>query len=167
MGDKKLKFILLTLFLTLNLSAQVLKKREMPPRSKDCQLCHIKRQNQEVFVPKKNATQKEHFEIQVSHGSLKKSCNDCHDINNSNLLFSPATFENTSVLCFRCHIERSAEWQNGVHGKKSGSWKNVTIYQCIDCHDPHSVSIKKMEAKPAPIIRFYEPKVEAKEEAKK
>ncbi len=127
-----------------------LKERPLAPRANECQLCHIKRNHKEVFIPKKNVTVSEHAEIQISHGSLKKSCNDCHDVNNSNKLIAPATFANTSLLCARCHSERYVEWQKGFHGKKVSSWKNNVAYHCIDCHNPHSVSFKKMEAKPAP-----------------
>jgi nitrate/TMAO reductase-like tetraheme cytochrome c subunit len=127
-----------------------LQKRPLAPRANECQLCHIKRIHREVFIPSKNNTKREHFEIEISHGSLKKSCNDCHDVNNSNKLVFPATFENTSLLCSRCHSERYIEWQKGIHGKKVGSWKNNISFHCIDCHNPHSVSFKKMQSRPAP-----------------
>lgn len=125
-------------------------QRNLVPRANECQHCHIKRTNREVFVPKKNKTHKEHFEIEIAHGTLKKACNDCHDVNNSNKLLAPATFENTSVLCARCHIEHFREWEKGFHGKKVASWKNNVAYHCIDCHNPHNVKFKTMEAKPGP-----------------
>lgn len=127
-----------------------LHERPLAPRANECQLCHIKRVHQEVFIPQKNKTQREHAEIEISHGSLKMACNDCHDVNNSNKLFLPATFANTSLLCARCHNERYIDWQKGIHGKKVGNWKNNITFQCIDCHNPHSVSFKKMQPKPAP-----------------
>lgn len=127
-----------------------LRPRPIAPRANECQLCHIKRVSREDFIPKKNKTEREHFEINISHGSLKKNCNDCHDVNNSNKLIAPATFENTSLLCARCHTLRFVEWQKDLHGKKITSWQNSVSYHCIDCHNPHSVSFKKMEAKPAP-----------------
>ena len=127
-----------------------LQKRPLAPRANECQLCHMKRSQHEVFISPKNKTEREHFEIEISHGTLKKACNDCHDINNSNKLFAPATFENTSLLCARCHSLRYTEWQKGMHGKKFGSWKNNIAFQCIDCHNPHSVSFKKMQSKPPP-----------------
>ena len=128
-----------------------LKPRALAPRTDECQLCHIKRVSREIFIPKKNATELEHFEINISHGSLKKNCNDCHDVNNSNKLVSPGTFENTSLLCSRCHSDQYVRWQNGSHGKKMGSWTEDGVYlHCIDCHNPHAVSFKPMEARPAP-----------------
>jgi hypothetical protein len=127
-----------------------LQPRPLAARANECQLCHIKRQHKEVFVPKTNKTSKEHFDIEISHGTLKKSCADCHDVNNSNKLMAPGTFENTSLLCNRCHSGRYIEWQNGMHGKKITSWKNNIAYHCIDCHNPHSVSFKQMQSKPAP-----------------
>lgn len=128
-----------------------LQSRPLAPRANECQLCHIKRSAKEVFVPRKNQTHKEHFEIEILHGNLKKSCNDCHDVNNSNKLMAPATFENTSVLCARCHIERFREWEKGFHGKKVTSWKNNVAYHCIDCHNPHNVKFKTMQARPGPM----------------
>lgn len=127
-----------------------LRPRPLAARANDCQLCHIKRSSKEAFVPKKNQTTKEHFEIDIAHGTLKKACNDCHDVNNSNKLLSPATFANTSLLCARCHIERYREWERGFHGKKITSWKNNVSYHCIDCHNPHNVKFKNMQAKPGP-----------------
>ena len=150
-----MKYLLVFLFVN-NLFASDLKVRPLAPRSNECQLCHIKRQQREIFVPNKNVTKREHFEIEISHGSLKKACNDCHDVNNSNFLFAPANFKNTSPLCARCHAERYVEWQQGKHGKKVGSWKNTIAYQCIECHNPHSVSFKKMQSKPAPHFRIPE-----------
>jgi nitrate/TMAO reductase-like tetraheme cytochrome c subunit len=152
-----MKFLLFFIFVS-TVYATELKLRPLAQRSGECKLCHIKRETREAYIPKKNVTQREHFEIVISHGSLKKACNDCHDVNNSNFLLSPGTFENTSALCSRCHIERYREWQNGFHGKKITSWKNNVAFQCIDCHDPHSVSFKKMESKPAPKLRLYEEK---------
>jgi formate-dependent nitrite reductase cytochrome c552 subunit len=127
-----------------------LRPRPLAPRANECQLCHIKRTNRENFVPKKNSTKSEHGEIVIVHGSLKKACNDCHDVNNSDKLMSPGTFEDTSLLCSRCHIERYREWQKGIHGKKISSWQNYVVFHCIDCHNPHDVSFKKMESRPGP-----------------
>jgi len=127
-----------------------LQPRPLAARSNECQLCHIKRTSKEVFIPQKNKTTKEHFEIEVVHGNLKKSCNDCHDVNNSNKLIAPGNFENTSLLCARCHIERFREWEKGFHGKKITSWKKNVSYHCIDCHNPHNVKFKSMEALPGP-----------------
>lgn len=127
-----------------------LQPRALAPRADECQLCHIKRSSKETFVPKKNKTTKEHFEIDIQHGTLKKSCNDCHDVNNSNKLMAPGTFANTSLLCARCHIERYREWEKGLHGKKITSWQKNVSYHCIDCHNPHNVKFKPMEAKPGP-----------------
>lgn len=146
---------LLSFFISLNIvnsSEQNLQKRPLAARSNQCQLCHIKRKHQEIFIPQEEKTKREHFEIELSHGNLKRSCNDCHDVNNSNKLFAPATFANTSPVCARCHIEHYTQWQKGIHGKKVGSWKNMVSYHCIDCHNPHAVSIKKIQSRPPPIF---------------
>lgn len=126
-----------------------LKERALAPRTNECQLCHMKRSQKIMMLDKVNKTDREHFEIDIQHGTLKKACHDCHDINNSDRLMAPATFENTSILCQRCHQERYREWQYGRHGKISNSWKeNIIVYHCIDCHNPHDVRYKQMEAHP-------------------
>lgn len=144
--------ILLSLLMINSIFAMEVKVRPLAPRANECQLCHIKRQTREVFLSPKKVTTKEHTHIDIAHGSLKKACNDCHDLNNSNKLILPATFANTNQICARCHIENYAEWQRGQHGKKTGGWlKNNVAYNCIDCHDPHNVSFKKMMAVPGPV----------------
>ena len=151
---KRFIFVLLILVLfCLNLRANELKFRKLAPRSNECQQCHIKRNQKDVFISSKNITAREHSNILLSHGNAKNYCNDCHDIEHSNKLFSPATFENTSAVCARCHFERFNEWQQGSHGKKVGNWKKSVSFHCIDCHNPHSVSIEGMQSRLPPKIR--------------
>ncbi len=150
----KIIFLTFVLYPFLSLSqdsGMLMNKRPLAPRSNECQLCHIRRIAKTVFIPKVNSIAKEHFEINLVHGNLKRSCNECHDINNSNKLIAPASFQDTSILCSRCHIERYNEWKNGIHGKKVNSWKEAVAFHCIDCHNPHDVAFKKMQARPAPI----------------
>lgn len=53
----------------------------------------------------------------------EKSCENCHDGNNGQLLESQPT------LCYNCH-ESFEEKNNYTHGPVAGGY-------CSDCHDPH------------------------------
>ncbi len=144
----------------------VLKKRPLPPRHDQCHLCHLKKSK--LFLPKAKPTQREHADRNLQHGNLDISCHSCHDIHNSNYLRSfsqeePASFENPSPVCIRCHRERYRDWMAGTHGKRVGGWepKSHIWYHCVDCHNPHSVKFKEMKAFPPPLRpRLGQPKKE-------
>ncbi|OGQ17257.1 MAG: hypothetical protein A3B70_06725 [Deltaproteobacteria bacterium RIFCSPHIGHO2_02_FULL_40_11] len=126
-----------------------LKDRPLPKRHNECHLCHVKKEKR--FMPSAQKTQREHEDKNLKHGDQKISCNNCHDINNHNYLRSskayPASFHNSSPVCAQCHTERYNDWKKGSHGHRSGGWnKKKTTWHCIDCHNPHDVSFKKMKA---------------------
>ncbi|HLD73422.1 MAG TPA: hypothetical protein VJB34_00775 [Bdellovibrionota bacterium] len=130
-----------------------LEERQPPARHNQCHLCHLKKFK--FFIPKVKSERREHQDISLKHGSLEISCNNCHDVNNSNYLRTESktqtSFENSSPVCRRCHIEQYSDWLEGLHGRRTGGWnRNKVQSHCIDCHDPHSVTFKKMKAKPAP-----------------
>jgi len=142
-----------------------LTERELPPRWQECHLCHPAKQKE--FIHKKTTTLIEHKSIRVMHGRFEIMCQHCHDVNFYNYLRStevgPASFENSSGVCQRCHADRYKDWREGIHGKRVGSWNEGIIqFQCIDCHSPHDVKFKKMEASPAPVkSRFlFKPRTE-------
>lgn len=127
----------------------VFHERPLPKRYNECHLCHLKKEKK--FMPSAKHPQKEHFDYPLIHGKKEISCHSCHDINNSNYLRSSvsnqASFANTSPVCQQCHAEQYRKWKKNIHGKWGGEWKGVQIqYHCIDCHDPHSVTFKKMKA---------------------
>ncbi|MBI4041667.1 MAG: hypothetical protein HY390_07365 [Deltaproteobacteria bacterium] len=128
-----------------------LKKRTVT--FKACNLCHLKKNKR--FVPASRKLEREHAHISSQHGGQVLSCNHCHDINRHNFLRStqeaPATFENPSFVCKRCHIEAYKNWEHNIHGRRSGGWNLDQIqYHCMDCHEAHSVTFKKMKALPPP-----------------
>ncbi|MGZ3721889.1 MAG: hypothetical protein ACXVA9_03090 [Bdellovibrionales bacterium] len=135
-------------------NALPMKEHTLPARANECQFCHMDRKS--PFVSKKNSTQMEHTQIVSQHGRQILACNFCHDKANHNRLKSsaefPASFANPSPVCQRCHAEVYKDWTKGLHGKRTGGWKGEQRQQfhCIECHDPHSVKFKAMEAKPAP-----------------
>ena|SRR3990167_5436129 len=130
-----------------------LKERALPPRYDKCHLCHLKKKK--FFEPQKFETEREHKRVEATHGDIILSCNNCHDANNSNYLLSPrspkASFSFTSPVCKRCHAAIYRDWTEGIHGQRTGGWTGEKIqFNCIDCHDPHSVRFKKMKAVDVP-----------------
>ncbi|MGK5084576.1 hypothetical protein WDW37_14875 [Bdellovibrionota bacterium FG-1] len=132
-----------------------LHERPLPPSYNECQYCHFKRNLQ--FIRGKKKLTLNHTDKSLMHGRSEMSCNNCHDINHNNYLRTTlghqASFENSSPICQRCHADRYRNWLGGNHGKRLGYWNGAKIqFQCIDCHDPHSVKFKKMQAAPGPVI---------------
>ncbi|MBI2026964.1 MAG: hypothetical protein HYS98_04065 [Deltaproteobacteria bacterium] len=130
-----------------------LKPRPLPKDHDRCHLCHLKKYK--VFVPKPKKTSRNHQKLSLKHGTLDVSCNHCHDMNNSNYLrsttYAPAGFENSSGVCKQCHVIKVRDWQKGLHGRRTGGWNRDKLqYQCVDCHNPHDVEFKKMQAIPHP-----------------
>lgn len=147
-------FLILLMMSPVVFSETVLKDRPLPRRSNECHLCHLKKEKR--FMPSAKQPNKEHFDYPLTHGKREISCHSCHDVNNSNFLRSSvsnkASFQNSSPVCQQCHAEQYRKWKKNVHGKRAGSWQGTQIqYHCIDCHDPHSVTFKKMKAVPPPI----------------
>jgi hypothetical protein len=130
-----------------------LKERPLPPRHNECHLCHPAKKRE--FISRKTSTKIEHEGKTAVHGLAEVACHNCHDINHSNYLRSShwveASFENSSGVCSRCHADRYRDWRSGAHGKRIGFWDGAIVqYQCVDCHNPHSVPFKKMESTAMP-----------------
>jgi hypothetical protein len=130
-----------------------LSERELPERWNKCQLCHSPKHTR--FIPKAHELVRQHQDHAGKHGKGEVGCNNCHDANRSNYLRTsaefPADFTNTSPVCERCHFEIFRDWKKGVHGKRIGHWNGEKVQsQCIDCHSPHQVTFKQMQASPPP-----------------
>lgn len=128
-----------------------IKERDRPPRWNECQDCHPSKKRQ--FITNKVKTKLEHAKNFSKHGRAEVACHNCHDVNNNNYLRStpsnPVKWENSSGVCQRCHADRFRDWKKGAHGKRIGGWRgDVTQYQCVDCHNPHSVRFRIMDAVP-------------------
>ena len=163
----KMFFALALIFASAFSSAKMtLTQREPPPRWNECQNCH--RQKSYNYVPKSKKANSEHKYVQLKHGRKDMSCNFCHNKNNHNFLFSAQSsndFSNSSLTCQTCHSDVYRKWSAGTHGKRSGGWGELLTmrvqYQCIDCHNPHSVSFPLMRALAPPYRpRFSIPKEE-------
>ena len=133
--------------------AITLSYRPPPPGASQCRDCHATKNNT-YMLPAKNPVLR-HAHIHLEHGTREMACGSCHDRNHSNDLINtptaPASFENSSPVCRRCHVDIYRDWTNGMHGRRSGGWKGArTQSQCIDCHNPHQVVFPQMKAEPPP-----------------
>jgi predicted CXXCH cytochrome family protein len=72
------------------------------------------------------------------------TCEACHGPASSDHPNSPMPVDRSPDLCGRCHSDTRFGWQD---------WKVSTHYQrgmdCATCHDPHSASLKKVQAEGA------------------
>ena len=130
-----------------------LRDHKLPERADLCTDCHKKKDK--AAFPRKGRPSREHGDISNLHGHLQVSCNNCHDQNNSNLLKGTdefkADFKNPSPVCGTCHAIIFQEWRRGLHGKRTSGVDGIREQlHCVDCHNNHSVTFKKMEASPAP-----------------
>lgn len=144
-----LLFVFLSSLSNANEISVQLSKRGAPELDGKCQLCHLKKQK--IKIPGIKKLKTEHQQFSTLHGTKNISCNSCHDVNSSNYLrsnkFFPASFLNSSPVCQQCHADQYGDWLIGLHGRRTGFWSSNQIQlHCIDCHDPHSVTFKKMDA---------------------
>ncbi|MGZ3712964.1 MAG: hypothetical protein ACXWQO_20130 [Bdellovibrionota bacterium] len=151
----KTQFLLFLLFLSAPARANepIVHLTEHSPPLEHCEDCHMKKTR--TFMQPKKQPQRNHAEKNLQHGKGEIACGSCHDAEHSNRLRSsataPADFTHPSPVCQQCHVDVFRDWARGMHGKRTGGWNREKVQsQCIDCHDPHSVKFKKMQAMPAP-----------------
>lgn len=76
--------------------------------------------------------------------------------------------EDLIKLCSQCHGEKTREWQIGIHGKTTGTWKTYGDQEgkkmtCHQCHSPHHPRSFQVIPEPGPRLRFeYKVKDHAK-----
>ena len=123
-----------------------------------CTDCHTSPSD---YHPQKRELSEEHDRIAGYHPMNSNSddgywCNNCHQAGNYNTLKLNSgqniSFNESYKICLQCHGNYKDEFENGVHGRKTGHWdtKEITIYSCPTCHDPHSPAFKPMKPDPAP-----------------
>lgn len=117
---------------------------------KHCAACH---DGQTVPFPKNNQPRElgMHQDVvenalNLQHGRGTMWCLDCHDATNRNTLRNrmgqQVGFSEPQKLCGSCHGQIYANWRNGIHGKRIGSWKTdgkKRWWLCTECHNPHTV----------------------------
>jgi|GEM_PF-191830 len=127
----------------------------LPKTITPCRACHGPEKDFPVN-PQRREDLLVHRNIQVNHGGVRVWCLDCHDPNNRNYL-TPLSdgrlipFEQSYLLCGKCHGTKFRDWRNGIHGKRSGYWNGEkTYFLCVTCHNPHSPRFKPIEPMPPP-----------------
>lgn len=96
-----------------------------------------------------------HEEIQFDHDSENRWCLACHSESDRDSLVLAGGkhlgFDESFKLCGQCHGPKYRDWKLGIHGKRTGEWDGQKLYLlCVNCHDPHSPKIKKLEPMPPP-----------------
>jgi len=97
-----------------------------------------------------------HRNVKLNHGGVRVWCMDCHDPNNRNYL-TPLSdrklirFEDSQLLCGKCHGTKYRDWREGIHGRRTGNWNGEkTYYLCVSCHEAHSPKFKPIAPMPPP-----------------
>jgi hypothetical protein len=92
-----------------------------------------------------------HQGLTFTHGQL--ACASCHE-SGKPLLLHLATgeelpMERAMSICSQCHGPQRRSFDHGTHGGMNGYWdlsRGPRLRnQCVQCHDPHSPQIPKVE----------------------
>jgi len=118
-----------------------------------CSECHALFPSPEV--PRDPLLQ--HTHIALDHG-LNDRCYNCHARENRDVLVLHAGetigFERVPELCAQCHGTVFRDWQDGIHGRTTGSWvtgsASLRRLKCTECHDPHSPAYPRIALLPGP-----------------
>lgn len=129
--------------------------KPLPKTITPCRACHGPEKDFPV-----NFKRREHLlvhrNVKLSHGGVRVWCLDCHHPDDRNHLLSlsdgkPIRFEDSYLLCGKCHGTKYRDWRYGIHGKRSGYWNGEKTYLlCVSCHDPHSPKYKPIAPLPRP-----------------
>lgn len=82
----------------------------------------------------------------LPHGRGSMWCLDCHHPKQRDKLVDhrdkPISFDQSQLLCGKCHGEVYRDWRDGIHGKRIGEWASTGTkrwFVCTECHNPHNV----------------------------
>ena len=100
---------------------------------------------------------RQHEHVVLDHG-LNDRCYNCHHYEDRELLVlhdgRGVPFEQSALLCGKCHGPTYRDWERGVHGRTDGYWSQAhgeaRRLTCIECHDPHAPAFPALEALPGP-----------------
>jgi hypothetical protein len=92
----------------------------------------------------------------MNHDEENRWCLNCHSakkrdkfqLQNGKMV----DFNEYYRVCAQCHKRVFREWKAGVHGKRTGYWKDGERewMHCAQCHDPHNPPFKAITPEPAP-----------------
>lgn len=141
--------------------------RPLPKTITPCRACHGPEKDFPVNF-KRREDILVHTNIRLNHGGIRLWCLDCHHPENRNYLLPLSDgkvieFEQSYLLCGKCHGTIYRDWRDGIHGKRTGSWNGQkNYYLCITCHDPHNPRFKPMAPMPPPKKPWTPTEVRAK-----
>lgn len=141
--------------------------RPLPQTITPCRACHGPEKDFPVNF-KRREDLLVHNNIRLNHGGIRLWCLDCHHPDNRNFLLPLSDgknieFEQSYLLCGKCHGTIYRDWRDGIHGKRTGSWNGTkNYYLCITCHDPHNPKFKPMAPMPPPKKPWTPIEVQAK-----
>ncbi len=119
-----------------------------------CSDCH------KILPPRADDTVRamtQHQEIVLKHG-INTWCLNCHHPQNRDAFVDDRggeiPWDQSELLCSKCHGPVYRDWQNGAHGRTNGYWDKAqgeqTRRKCIECHDPHQPPFPPMHPAPGP-----------------
>jgi cytochrome c553 len=127
----------------------------LPKTITPCRSCHGPEKDFPVN-PKRREDLLVHKNVKLHHGGVRVWCLDCHNPDDRNYLLplsdgKPIKFEQSYLLCGKCHGTKFRDWRLGIHGKRTGYWNGEKTYAlCVSCHDPHSPKFKPIKPMPPP-----------------
>ncbi len=127
----------------------------LPKTITPCRACHGPEKDFPVNF-KRREDLLVHGNIKLNHGGVRVWCLDCHNPDDRNYLLplsdgKPITFDQSYLLCGKCHGTKFRDWRYGIHGRRTGYWNGEkTYYRCVSCHDPHIPRFKSIKPLPPP-----------------
>lgn len=129
--------------------------KPLPRTITPCRACHGPEKDFPVNF-KRREDLLVHRNVKLNHGGIRVWCLDCHNPDDRNYLLPLSDgkligFEQSYLLCGKCHGTKFRDWRNGIHGRRTGNWNGEkSYYLCVSCHDPHSPRFKPIEPMPPP-----------------
>jgi len=129
--------------------------KPLPMTITPCRACHGPEKDFPVNF-KRREDLLVHRNVKLNHGGIRVWCLDCHNPDDRNYLLPLSDgklirFEQSYLLCGKCHGTKFRDWRNGIHGRRTGNWNGEkSYYLCVICHDPHSPRFKPIEPMPPP-----------------
>ncbi len=130
-------------------------QKELPKTITPCRACHGPEKDFPVNFKRREALLV-HTNLQLNHGGVRVWCLDCHHPQKRNYLLPLSDgelieFQESYLLCGKCHGTIFRDWRKGIHGRRTGQWNGKKkYYLCVNCHDPHSPKYKPIEPMPPP-----------------
>jgi hypothetical protein len=127
----------------------------LPKTITPCRACHGPEKDFPVNF-KRREDLLVHRNVKLDHGGVRVWCLDCHNPEDRNLLLplsdgKPIPFEQSYLLCGKCHGTKFRDWRYGIHGRRTGHWNGEkTYYRCVSCHNPHTPKFKPLKPMPPP-----------------